>query len=162
MDVDLSWRDYSIKVRVLRLWKQPMYNNPAKTYSIEMIVVDDEDTDVIGFVADVGEDAEDFFSGNSESINNTLTEIPFQETLNFKASLESTYDNVTPLSQTEQGDGKRHVGKEATFKRKSKNPDFKRKLVDAYDIKEIGSLSARLFLMARKLFWFQKLKNDVP
>ncbi|KAI3741947.1 hypothetical protein L1987_59626 [Smallanthus sonchifolius] len=80
--------------------------------------------------------------GNSESITNTLTEIPSQETLNFKASLESTDDNVIPLSQTEQGDGKMHVGKEATFKRKSKNPDFKRKLVDAYDIEDTGALSA--------------------
>ncbi|KAI3744064.1 hypothetical protein L1987_57136 [Smallanthus sonchifolius] len=43
-DVDLSRRDYSIKVRVLRLWKQPMYNNHAETYSIEMIVVDEEGT----------------------------------------------------------------------------------------------------------------------
>ncbi|KAI3755562.1 hypothetical protein L1987_55365 [Smallanthus sonchifolius] len=80
--------------------------------------------------------------GNSGSIVNTLSEIPSQETLNFKASLESTDDNVTPLSQTEQGNGKRHVGKEATFKRKSKNPDFKRKLVDAYDIEDTGALSA--------------------
>ncbi|KAI3809497.1 hypothetical protein L1987_25473 [Smallanthus sonchifolius] len=71
--------------------------------------------------------------GNSESITNTLSEIPFQETLNFKASLESTDDNVTPLSQTEQDNGKRHVGKEATFKRK---------LVDAYDIEDTGALSA--------------------
>ncbi|KAI3805907.1 hypothetical protein L1987_21795 [Smallanthus sonchifolius] len=54
--------------------------------------------------------ANNYESGNSESITNTLTEIPSQETLNFKASLESTDDNVTPLSQTEQGDGKRHVG----------------------------------------------------
>ncbi|KAI3814359.1 hypothetical protein L1987_19112 [Smallanthus sonchifolius] len=78
---------------------------------------------------------------NSESISNILTEIPSQETLNFKASLESTDDNVTPFSQTEQGNGKRHAAKEATFKRNSKNPDFKRKLVDAYDIEETGALS---------------------
>ncbi|KAI3801933.1 hypothetical protein L1987_30051 [Smallanthus sonchifolius] len=62
------------------------------------------------------------------------------------ASLESTDDNVTPLSQTEQGDGKSHVGKEATFKRKSKNPDFKRKLVDAYDIEDIGAFGSILCL----------------
>ncbi|KAI3800682.1 hypothetical protein L1987_28776 [Smallanthus sonchifolius] len=86
--------------------------------------------------------ANSYEPGNSESIANTLSEIPSQETLNFKASLESIDDNVTPLSQTEQGNGKRHVGKETTFKRKFKNSDFKRKLVDAYDIEDTGALSA--------------------
>ncbi|KAJ0838683.1 hypothetical protein HanPSC8_Chr14g0597681 [Helianthus annuus] len=41
-DLDLARRDYTVKVRVLRLWKQPMYNNPEQFYSIEMIVVDEE------------------------------------------------------------------------------------------------------------------------
>ncbi|KAJ0879381.1 putative nucleic acid-binding protein [Helianthus annuus] len=43
-DLDLARRDYTVKVRVLRLWKQPMYNNPDQFYSIEMIVVDEEGT----------------------------------------------------------------------------------------------------------------------
>ncbi|KAJ0696335.1 putative nucleic acid-binding, replication factor A [Helianthus annuus] len=43
-DLDLARRDYTVKVRVLRLWKQPMYNNPEQFYSIEMIVVDEEGT----------------------------------------------------------------------------------------------------------------------
>ncbi|KAI3676588.1 hypothetical protein L1987_86199 [Smallanthus sonchifolius] len=86
--------------------------------------------------------ANNYEPGNSESISNTLIEIPSQETVLLKASLESTDDNVTPSSITEQAGGKKQVGKEATFKSKSKNPDFKRKLVDAYDIEDTGALSA--------------------
>lgn len=41
-DVDLTRRDYAVKFRVLRLWRQPVYNNPNEVYSIEMIVVDEE------------------------------------------------------------------------------------------------------------------------
>ncbi|MFS7989516.1 hypothetical protein Hanom_Chr11g01047861 [Helianthus anomalus] len=41
-DLDLARRDYTVKVRVLRLWKQPMYNNLEQFYSIEMIVVDEK------------------------------------------------------------------------------------------------------------------------
>ncbi|KAI3829131.1 hypothetical protein L1987_03247 [Smallanthus sonchifolius] len=97
-------------------------------------------TDNVDIIFELEKKANNYEPGNSESISNTLTEIPSQETLNFKASLESTDDNVTQFSQTE-GNGKRHAGKEATFKRKSKNPDFKRKLVDAYDIEEARALS---------------------
>ncbi|KAI3727322.1 hypothetical protein L1987_67135 [Smallanthus sonchifolius] len=99
-------------------------------------------TENVDIISKLEKKANNYEPGNSESIANTLSEIPSQETLNFKASLESIDDNVTPLSQTEQGNGKRHVGKQATFKRKSKNPDFKRKLVDAYDIEDTGALSA--------------------
>ncbi|KAJ0843662.1 putative nucleic acid-binding, replication factor A [Helianthus annuus] len=49
-DLDLARRDYTVKVRVLRLWKQPMYNNPEQFYSIEMIVVDEEGTTMQGNV----------------------------------------------------------------------------------------------------------------
>ncbi|MFS8012185.1 hypothetical protein Hanom_Chr14g01317891 [Helianthus anomalus] len=38
--LDLARREYTVKVRIRRLWKQPMYNNPEHFYSIEMIVVD--------------------------------------------------------------------------------------------------------------------------
>ncbi|XP_076920318.1 uncharacterized protein LOC143581407 [Bidens hawaiensis] len=43
-DLDLARRDYTVKVRVIRLWKQPLYNNPDQFYSIEMIVVDEQGT----------------------------------------------------------------------------------------------------------------------
>ncbi|KAI3811042.1 hypothetical protein L1987_20758 [Smallanthus sonchifolius] len=97
--------------------------------------------DNVDIISELEKKANNYEPDNSESISNTLTEIPSQETLNFKASLESTDDNVTPLSQTEQGDGKRHVGKEATFKRKSKNPDFKRKLVDTEALSATKAIS---------------------
>ncbi|XP_076937211.1 uncharacterized protein LOC143604699 [Bidens hawaiensis] len=43
-DLDLPRRDYTVKVRVIRLWKQPLYNNPDQFYSTEMIVVDEQGT----------------------------------------------------------------------------------------------------------------------
>ncbi|XP_076945661.1 uncharacterized protein LOC143616827 [Bidens hawaiensis] len=43
-DLDLSRRDYTVKVRVLRLWKQPMNNDSQQCFSIEMIVVDEQGT----------------------------------------------------------------------------------------------------------------------
>ncbi|KAI3683260.1 hypothetical protein L1987_83763 [Smallanthus sonchifolius] len=99
-------------------------------------------TDNADIISQLEKKANNYEPGNSESISNTLIEIPSQETVLLKASLESTDDNVTPSSITEQAGGKKQVGKEATFKSKSKNPDFKRKLVDAYDIEDTGALSA--------------------
>ncbi|KAI3760387.1 hypothetical protein L1987_50782 [Smallanthus sonchifolius] len=99
-------------------------------------------TDNADIISQLEKKANNYEPGNSESISNTLIEIPSQETVLLKASLESTDDNVTPSSITKQAGGKKQVGKEAMFKSKSKNQDFKRKLVDAYDIEDTGALSA--------------------
>ncbi|KAL8242493.1 hypothetical protein R6Q59_012795 [Mikania micrantha] len=41
-ELDVSRDDYNIKVRIIRLWKLPMHDNPKQTYSIEMIMVDEQ------------------------------------------------------------------------------------------------------------------------
>jgi hypothetical protein len=34
--------DYTIKVRIIRLWKQPSHHIPGEFYSIDMILMDEE------------------------------------------------------------------------------------------------------------------------
>ncbi|KAK1414857.1 hypothetical protein QVD17_30618 [Tagetes erecta] len=41
-ELDVAREDYTLKVRIIRLWRQPMFRNPTETYSIEMILLDEE------------------------------------------------------------------------------------------------------------------------
>ncbi|KAL8216305.1 hypothetical protein R6Q57_023142 [Mikania cordata] len=49
-DLDVANDNYNIKVRIIRLWTQPMFNNPSETYSIEMILMDEQGTKMQGNV----------------------------------------------------------------------------------------------------------------
>ncbi|KAK1414689.1 hypothetical protein QVD17_30439 [Tagetes erecta] len=41
-ELDVAREDYTLKVRIKRLLRQPMFCNPTETYSIEMILLDEE------------------------------------------------------------------------------------------------------------------------
>ncbi|KAL8267806.1 hypothetical protein R6Q59_001604 [Mikania micrantha] len=43
-NLDAKVHDFTIKVRIIRLWRQPCKQNANETYSIEMIVVDEQGT----------------------------------------------------------------------------------------------------------------------
>ncbi|KAK9049607.1 hypothetical protein SSX86_031424 [Deinandra increscens subsp. villosa] len=40
--VDKIRNDYQLKVRIIQLWKLPVFNNPTETFGIEMILMDEE------------------------------------------------------------------------------------------------------------------------
>ncbi|XP_076945665.1 uncharacterized protein LOC143616831 [Bidens hawaiensis] len=65
------------------------------------------------------------------------------KTINLKAISEIMDDNVIPLPRISNDKcmEKMHVSEAATFKRKSKNSDFKKNLADSLDLEEIGELS---------------------
>ncbi|KAK9075013.1 hypothetical protein SSX86_003332 [Deinandra increscens subsp. villosa] len=42
-DLDVCKDDFILKVRVIRAWRKPMYNNASVTHTIEMIMVDEQD-----------------------------------------------------------------------------------------------------------------------
>ncbi|XP_024965398.1 replication protein A 70 kDa DNA-binding subunit A-like [Cynara cardunculus var. scolymus] len=41
-DLDIQKDDFTVKVRIVRLWKQPVFKNPDEIYSIEMILMDEQ------------------------------------------------------------------------------------------------------------------------
>ena len=41
-DRDIQKDDFTIKIRIIRLWNQPLFKNPTQLYSIEMILMDEE------------------------------------------------------------------------------------------------------------------------
>ncbi|KAK1441420.1 hypothetical protein QVD17_07303 [Tagetes erecta] len=41
-ELDVAREDYTLKVRIIRLWRKPMFRNPTETYSIELILLDEE------------------------------------------------------------------------------------------------------------------------
>ena len=41
-DLDIQKDDFTVKVRIIRLWNQPLFKNPAQLYSIEMILMDEK------------------------------------------------------------------------------------------------------------------------
>ncbi|XP_024995679.1 replication protein A 70 kDa DNA-binding subunit A-like [Cynara cardunculus var. scolymus] len=43
-DLDIQKNDFTVKVRIVRLWKQPVFKNPDEIYSIEMILMDEHGT----------------------------------------------------------------------------------------------------------------------
>ncbi|KAJ0884618.1 putative nucleic acid-binding, replication factor A [Helianthus annuus] len=49
-NVDLNVDDYTIRVRVVRLWTRPAFNNPRKIYCYDMIFMDQEGTKMQAFV----------------------------------------------------------------------------------------------------------------
>ncbi|XP_024978977.1 replication protein A 70 kDa DNA-binding subunit A-like [Cynara cardunculus var. scolymus] len=45
-NLDIQKDDFTVKVRIVRLWKQPVFKNPDEIYSIEMILMDEEGTKI--------------------------------------------------------------------------------------------------------------------
>ncbi|KAF5769814.1 hypothetical protein HanXRQr2_Chr14g0652571 [Helianthus annuus] len=41
-NVDLNVDDYTIRIRIVRLWTRPTFNNPRKIYCYDMIFMDQE------------------------------------------------------------------------------------------------------------------------
>ncbi|KAK1428641.1 hypothetical protein QVD17_17480 [Tagetes erecta] len=68
-------------------------------------------------------------------------------------------DEVTPLAQAEKAYGKRQIGEEATFKRKSKNPDFKRKLVDDYEKENEDLSTIKSVILGKKTLLIPKIEK---
>ncbi|XP_024971924.1 uncharacterized protein LOC112510808 [Cynara cardunculus var. scolymus] len=42
-DLDIQKDDFTVKVQIVRLWKQPVFKNPDEIYSIEMILMDEQE-----------------------------------------------------------------------------------------------------------------------
>ncbi|KAJ0539401.1 putative nucleic acid-binding protein [Helianthus annuus] len=49
-NVDLNVDDYTIRIRIVRLWTRPTFNNPRKIYCYDMIFMDQEGTKMKAFV----------------------------------------------------------------------------------------------------------------
>ncbi|KAF5813012.1 putative nucleic acid-binding, replication factor A [Helianthus annuus] len=49
-NVDLNVDDYTIRIRIVRLWTRPTFNNPRKIYCYDMIFMDQEGTKMQAFV----------------------------------------------------------------------------------------------------------------
>ncbi|KAJ0656172.1 putative nucleic acid-binding, replication factor A [Helianthus annuus] len=49
-NVDLNVDDYTIRIRIVRLWTRPSFNNPRKVYCYDMIFMDQEGTKMQAFV----------------------------------------------------------------------------------------------------------------
>ncbi|XP_024964810.1 replication protein A 70 kDa DNA-binding subunit E-like [Cynara cardunculus var. scolymus] len=45
-DLDIQKDDFTVKVRIVRLWKQPVFKNPDEIYSIEMILMVEQGTKI--------------------------------------------------------------------------------------------------------------------
>ncbi|XP_024964348.1 uncharacterized protein LOC112504629 [Cynara cardunculus var. scolymus] len=45
-DLDIQKDDFTVKVRIVRLWKQPVFKNSDEIYSIEMILMDEQGTKI--------------------------------------------------------------------------------------------------------------------
>ncbi|KAI3720244.1 hypothetical protein L6452_21157 [Arctium lappa] len=45
-DLDIQKDDFTVKVRIIRLWNLPMFKNPEQIFSIEMILMDEEGTKI--------------------------------------------------------------------------------------------------------------------
>ncbi|KAJ9551044.1 hypothetical protein OSB04_015089 [Centaurea solstitialis] len=41
-NLDIQKNDFTVKVRIIRLWSQPLFKDPEQLYSIEMILMDEE------------------------------------------------------------------------------------------------------------------------
>ncbi|KAJ9541995.1 hypothetical protein OSB04_028501 [Centaurea solstitialis] len=41
-NLDIQKDDFTVKVRIIRLWSQPLFKDPEQLYSIEMILMDEE------------------------------------------------------------------------------------------------------------------------
>ncbi|KAJ9539928.1 hypothetical protein OSB04_026434 [Centaurea solstitialis] len=41
-NLDIQKDDFTVKVRIIRLWSQPLFKDPQQIYSIEMILMDEE------------------------------------------------------------------------------------------------------------------------
>ncbi|KAD2393457.1 hypothetical protein E3N88_40434 [Mikania micrantha] len=115
--IDMLRDDYIIKVRVVRLWKQPMFKNPTETYSIEMILMDEQPT-------------------GSGSLTITSSAIDSEETINMKDSTSFTGENVTPASYSEKTTRNNPVINKKTLMASSSNNELKRKLEDIYDVED--------------------------
>ncbi|KAJ9536465.1 hypothetical protein OSB04_un000373 [Centaurea solstitialis] len=40
-NLDIPKDDFTVKVRIIRLWSQPLFKDPEQLYSIEMILMDE-------------------------------------------------------------------------------------------------------------------------
>lgn len=41
-DLQARKANYAIKIRIIRLWKQPVMSNPKETHSIDMVFMDEQ------------------------------------------------------------------------------------------------------------------------
>lgn len=41
-NLDIHNDDFTVKIRIIRLWSRPPFKDPEQLYSIEMILMDDE------------------------------------------------------------------------------------------------------------------------
>ncbi|XP_076881628.1 uncharacterized protein LOC143529806 [Bidens hawaiensis] len=100
-------------------------------------------TDDVDIIFELEKKANNFETGSSKDLTMGLDIIQSQEIANLKAGVESMNDNVTPIATNvnDKSIGNTHVVEAATFKRKSKNPDFKKNLLGSYDVEMIGELS---------------------
>ncbi|KAM0000717.1 putative nucleic acid-binding protein [Helianthus debilis subsp. tardiflorus] len=49
-DLDLNQDNYTIKVRIVRLWSRASFNNPRQVYCYDMIIMDQVGTKMQAFV----------------------------------------------------------------------------------------------------------------
>ncbi|KAK1431761.1 hypothetical protein QVD17_08387 [Tagetes erecta] len=97
-------------------------------------------TDNAEIIADLEKKANNYEGLICETINNNESGTPSQEIVRLQATIQIS-DDLTPMAQTKNAYEKREIVEEATFKRKFKNPEFKRKLVDEFDVHEVGDTS---------------------
>ncbi|KAK1424398.1 hypothetical protein QVD17_19727 [Tagetes erecta] len=81
-----------------------------------------------------------FQGDQSETVSRTSSSIATNDQAYLKATIQIS-DDLTPMALTKNAYEKREIVEEATFKRKSKNPEFKRKLVDEFDVPEVADMS---------------------